>query len=221
MIDILLISPEITKGMKSIGSKCLLPLRKNLTVIEYQISQLQKIKPSKITINIGFDADKIQHILSRYKTINFLINKDYEHTNQSSNLLSYIHMYRPVSLLVINNGILLKNNPISKRILKGECKLFLLNKQKNNFDIGCSKMDHIEYLFYDMPQPWSEIVYLNKEAIDLLATCDQEQFKQLYLFETINFLLGKKIKFNKTCINKSQITKIHNIKDLNTAKIFI
>jgi hypothetical protein len=220
MIDILLISPEITKGMKSVGSKCLLPLRKNLTVIEYQISQLQKIKPSKITINIGFDADKIRKTLNRYKTINFLVNNNYEQTNQSSNLISYIKQNNPKSLLVINNGILIKNNIISKTYLAGSSKIFLLNKTKNNFDIGCSETENIEYLFYDMPQPWSEIVYLNEKTIDLLLNYDAKVFEQMYLFETINFLLQKNIYFEKIYIDKKNITKIQNLKDLHSAKIF-
>lgn len=221
MIDILLISPEITKGMKSIGSKCLLPLRKNLTVIEYQISQLQKIKPSKITINIGFDAEKIKKTLNRYKTINYLVNKNYQDTNQSDNLISYIKKNSPKSLLIINNGILIKNNIISKKYLSGECKIFLLNKFKNNFEIGCSETKKTEYLFYDMPEPWSEIFYLNEEAISLLAKYDSEIFSQMYLFETINFLLQKNVNFKKVYINKTHISKIQNLKDLQSAKNFI
>jgi NDP-sugar pyrophosphorylase family protein len=222
MIDILLISPEITKGMKSAGSKCLLPLRKNLTVIEYQISQLQKIKPSKITINIGFDAEKIKKTLSRYKTINYLVNKNYQKTNQSNNLISYIKKNAPKSLLVINNGILIKNNIISKKYLNNNNKIFLLNKFKHNFDIGCSETEKTEYLFYDMPQLWSEIFYLNEEAINILKNYDDYKlFDQMYLFETINFLLQQNISFDKIYINKKDITKIQSIKDLTQAKNFI
>ena len=51
MIDILIITPEITKGMKSVGSKCLLPLRKNLSIIEYQVMQAQKISRKCIYYN--------------------------------------------------------------------------------------------------------------------------------------------------------------------------
>lgn len=220
MIDILLISPEITKGMKSIGSKCLLPLRKNLTVIEYQVSQLQKIKPSKITINIGFDAEKIQKTLNRYKTLNFLVNNNYEDTNQSSNLISYIKQNNPKSLLVINNGILIKNNIISKTYLNGSSKIFILNKNKNNFEIGCSEAEKVEYLFYDMPQSWSEIFYLNERTIKLLQNYDAQLFNQMYLFEIINFLLQKNVHFDKIYIDKKNITKIQNLKDLQSAKIF-
>lgn len=221
MTDILLISPEITKGMKSVGSKCLLSLRKNLTLIEYQISQLQKIKPSKITINIGFDAEKILKTLYRYKTIEYMINNNYQNTNQGNNLLTYIKQYKPKNLLVFSSGLLIKNSIIEKHHLDDRCKVFVLNKAKNNFNIGCANMDKVEYLFYDMPESWSEIFYLNEEAIKILLNYDNPKFDQMYLFEIINFLLQKNMVFDKVYINKTNIMKIQNLKDLNNAKLFI
>jgi hypothetical protein len=223
MIDILLISPEITKGMKSIGPRCLLPLRKNLTVIEYQISQLQKIKPSRITLNIGFESEKILNTLHRYKTLNYLINDKYTITNQANNLISYIKQNKPSKLLVYSSGLLIKNNIILKHELfyNDSCKLFILNKSKHNFDIGCSNMKNPDYLFYDMPEPWAEICYLNKQAIEVLADCNESSLGQMYLFEAINLLLQQNILFDKIYVNKTNIMKIQNMKDLPTAKLFI
>lgn len=223
MIDILLISPEITKGMKSIGPRCLLPLRKNLTVIEYQISQLQKLKPSKITLNIGFESEKILNTLHRYKTIDYLINDKYSVTNQAINLISYIKKHKPSKLLVYSSGLLIKNNIILKHQLyqNNSCKLFILNKSKHNFDIGCSDMKNPDYLFYDMPEPWAEICYLNQQAIEVLSDCSESSVEQMYLFEAINLLLQKNISFDKIYINKTNIMKIQTMKDLPTAKLFI
>lgn len=220
MTNILLITPEITKGMKSIGHKCLLSLRKNLTIIEYQVSQLQKIKDSKLTINIGFNAKEIQDSLKKHKNIDYFINHSYEDTNQSNNLISYIKEHKPSSLLIINSGIIIKNNIISKTFLKGCCKAFFLNKPKTNFNIGCLEQDKLEYLFYDMPQVWAEIFYLNEQAIDFLYKSDSSLFDQMYLFETINFLLQYNIQFEKVILNKSNIIKIQNIKDLKSVKTF-
>jgi hypothetical protein len=222
MIDILIITPEITKGMKSVGSKCLLPLRKNLSVIEYQIAQAQKItKQSHITINIGFDSEKIISKLYRYRTIRYLVNHDYNNTNQAKNLLLYIDQYKPKNLLILSSGLLLKENTIEKTHLQAECKIFMLHKHKNNFSIGSSMSKNLEYLFFDMDEPWTEIVYLNEDAINILSTCDRNIFKQMYLFEVINFLLSKNIKFTKVYINKGSIMKINNYKDLDKAKVFI
>lgn len=223
MIDILLISPEITKGMKSIGPRCLLPLRKNLTVIEYQISQLQKIKPSKITLNIGFEHEKILNTLHRYKTISYLINDKYAITNQAINLISYIKKHKPSQLLVYSSGVLIKNNVVLKhQLLRNDsCKLFILNKRKHNFDIGCSDMVNPDYLFYDMPEPWAEICYLNQQSIEVLSDCSESSVEQMYLFEAINLLLQKNISFDKIYINKTNIMKIQTMKDLPAAKLFI
>jgi len=222
MIDILIITPEITKGMKSVGSKCLLPLRKNLSVIEYQICQAQKIcRQAHITINIGFDSEKIISKLYRYRSIKYLINSEYLNTNQANNLLLYINQYNPKNLLVFSSGILLKDYAVQKTDLKNECKIFMLNKEKQNFSIGSSSAKKLEYLFFDMEEPWSEIFYLNEEAINMLLQQDPTIFEQMYLFEVINFLLSKNIEFTKIYLNKSQIMKINNSKDINKAKIFV
>jgi len=222
MIDILIITPEITKGMKSVGSKCLLPLRKNLSVIEYQISQAQKItKQARITINIGFDSEKIISKLYRYRTIRYLVNNQYDNTNQAKNLLLYIDQYKPKNLLILSSGLLVKENTIEKIHLQAECKIFMLHKQKNNFPVGSSISKNLEYLFFDMDEPWTEIVYLNEDAVNILSSCDKNIFEQMYLFEVINFLLSKNIEFTKVYINKGNVMKINNYKDLNKAKVFI
>lgn len=222
MIDILIITPEITKGMKSVGSKCLLPLRKNLSVIEYQIAQAQKItKQSRITINIGFDSEKIISRLYRYRTIRYLVNNQYDNTNQANNLLLYLDEYKPKNLLILSSGLLIKENTIEKIHLQSECKIFMLHKHKNNFSIGSSVCKNLEYLFFDMDEPWTEIVYLNEDAINILSNCDKNIFQQMYLFEVINFLLSKNVKFTKVYLNKGSVMKINNYKDLNKAKIFI
>lgn len=221
MIDILLICPEITKGMKSIGSKCLLQLKKNMTVIDYQVIQLQKIKESKITINIGFDSEKIIGVLDKYKKINYTINNNYHNTNQGINLISYIKKYNPKNLLVFSSGILIKNNIIDKKTLNGKNKIFILNKTKQNFNLGCCNTENIEYIFYDMPEPWSEIVFLNMETIQFLSSYEEDYFDQMYLFEIINFLLKHNIEFDKIYLNKTDLMKIENTKDLQTAKLFI
>jgi NDP-sugar pyrophosphorylase family protein len=221
MIDILLICPEITKGMKSIGSKCLLQLKKNMTLVEYQIIQLQKIKSSRITINIGFDSEKIISILQKYKKINYTINSNYNNTNHGTNLISYIKKYSPKNLLVFSSGVLIKNDIIDKKFLTDKNKIFVLNKTKQNFNLGCCNTENIEYIFYDMPEPWSEIVFLNTEAIELLLSYNEDYFNQMYLFEIINFLLKHNIEFDKIYLNKTDLMKIENIKDLQTAKLFI
>lgn len=224
MTDILIISPEITKGMKSVGSKCLLPLKGNLSVIEYQIKNIQQIYKysNKITLNIGFDAENIKKKLYRYKNVRYLINKEFEITNQGQNLISYIHEYKPKNLFVLSSGVLLKSDAFDiKQIDHKECSILMLNKKKDNFNIGASGSPSLQYLFFDMEEAWSECFYLNEKAIKLLSKHSKSVFQQMYLFEIINFLLDNNIQFNKLYINKNKIMKIANIKDLTKARVFV
>jgi CTP:phosphocholine cytidylyltransferase-like protein len=221
MTDILIICPEITKGMKSSGSRALLPLKNKLTLIEHQIKQLRRLRPSDITINVGFEAEKIQQKLQRYKSVRYLLNKEYKTTNQAKNLIEYIHVHNPKDLLIISSGVVIKNNFIYKKHLTGHSKVFVLPGTKNNFDIGCSPDKELKYLFYGMMESWTEIFYLNSLAIDKLKRKNKFLFDQMYLFEIINLLTEDSVVFDKIYTKKTDIMKIQNIKDLKTAKKFI
>jgi hypothetical protein len=51
-LNALIIAAEVTKGMKSMGSKSLLKLKNSIFVIEYQINELRKhYKDIDITIS--------------------------------------------------------------------------------------------------------------------------------------------------------------------------
>ena len=79
MIEAIILVPEITKGMKSIGSKSLLKIRKSKHIIDYQIEQISSIsKKIKVNIATGFDNEKIKKILQdKYPNINVIYNDKY------------------------------------------------------------------------------------------------------------------------------------------------
>lgn len=224
MTDALIIISEITKGMKSVGSKALLKVN-NLSIIEHQINQIKNINKNLI-INIvtGFEHEKINKLLEKkYKNINIIYNDKYQETNQASNLLLFLQKKLDIdSLLVINGGILLKNSSITYETLSGKSKIYLLDKPKNNFTIGCNPIGDIEYLFYDLPSVWSECLYLNSESINYLKDLTEYiNIDQMYLFELINNLISNNIYFDKVFIKKNHILKINSIKDLTKMRNFI
>ena len=66
---IILVS-EITRGMKSIGSKSLLPISKELTAIDHQIKYIKKHNnPNQIILCAGFDYAKICNHTKKYNNI--------------------------------------------------------------------------------------------------------------------------------------------------------
>lgn len=223
MVDILLLIPEITKGMKSLGSKSLLKIKNSTTVLEYQISQLRKHNPkSTIFIGTGFESDKIKKHFGHYNKIEFIDNPVYIKTNQSKLIESFVASYTSENLLVISNGILFKNDPFSVRDAESS-KIFLIDKPKNHFNIGCNSTEKIHYLFYDLPSVWSECVLFDKPALRSIRQLSLKTYiDQMYLFELINLLLDNPdLHFEKQIISKKDIMKINSIKDITSAKLFI
>ena len=93
MLDILLLVPEITKGMKSLGSKALLGIKNSTMVLDYQIQQLKKLdQNANIFIGTGFESDKIRKAVSKYNKVNVL------HFNYSS--FNYFHHFQNAQLKV-------------------------------------------------------------------------------------------------------------------------
>lgn len=223
MLDTLIIVPEITKGMKSIGSKALLKIKDSLSILEYQIQQLKKThKKNNIHIITGFESEKIKKTLIKYK-VNIIYNEEYLFTNQSKSLELFINNYNSDNLLIISSGILFRNNPFDLTSLESS-KIFLIDKPKNNFNIGCcnNESSSVNYLFYDLPVAWSECTLLNRDAIIAVKHLYQTQnISQMYLFEIINNLISNNIPFIKNYIPKKDIMKINTQKDLNKAKLFV
>lgn len=223
MLDALIIVPEITKGMKSIGSKALLKIKESVSILEYQIFQLKK-HHKKINIHIiaGFEIEKIKKTLSKSR-VNIIYEEDYLDTSQSKCLKLFLREYDSKNLFIISNGVLFKNNPFDLAEL-GESKVFLLDKPKANFNIGCCDVgtNEVKYLFYDLPLAWSECLYLNDEAIKLFRKIAQNSImNNMYLFEVVNTMIANNIHFAKYYITKKNIMKINTIQDLSRAKVFI
>lgn len=223
-LNALIICPEITKGMKSIGSKSLLPIKNNKCVLDYQITCLKNIDPNiRIAIATGFESDKIEFLSKQYKNIDCIYNIDYKTTNQASSLRKYLEKYQNINnLLILCSGVIFKNKCIKRSMLDMSSKIFLLNKQKENFTLGCSTNNTIEYLFYGLPETWSECVYLNEDSISWLNLfIKKNSIDQMYIFEILNEILNNKIYFSKQLIDKKDIIKITNQKDIKKAKVFI
>lgn len=223
-INALIIVPEITKGMKSIGSKALLEIKKQKCVLDYQIESIRSIDHNiKITVATGFESEKISKILERYKNIDYVYNAKYQSTNQAESLRLYLENKPDVTnLLVISSGVIFKHKSILKSMLKGDSKIFVLNKQKENFTLGCADQTFLEYIFYDLPKPWSECLYLNRHIITWLRTFILENsIQQMYLFEIINEILNHSLSVTKQDIDKKDIMKITNQKDILKAKLFV
>jgi choline kinase len=228
MIHGLILVPEITKGMKSLGSKALLQIKKKISVLEYQIDSILDIdKNIKITICSGFEHEKISFLLNdKYSdNINYVYNPEYKNTNQGYSIkLFFDTVYKKSdSVLILNNGIILKKKCLNKSMLGNESKIFILNKKKEEFKLGCSSSKKLDYIFYDLPESWSECIYLNKISIEVLQKIiEHSSINQMYLFEIINQVISNNnITIEKEYIDKKMIMKVNTPKDILKARYYI
>lgn len=220
-IEALIIAAEVTKGMKSTGSKSLLKIKQSLVVIEYQINELRKLyKNIKITIATGFESEKMKKLLEK-NNVNFLYNSEYESTNQAKSILDFISIAIPERLFIINGGVLFKEIQNSKNITN-KSQIFVLDKPKPDFTIGCQDETGLSYLFYDLPQKWCEFVILRYDDMLLLKKITENiNTNQLYTFEILNILSDNGCKFEKTIVEKKSVMKILNIRDIQRARSFV
>ena len=219
----LLIIPEITKGMKSVGSKSLLKLNSKLTVLDYQIKSIKSInRRNKIFLATGFQNNKIIKSIESYRNVDVIYEKNFTKYNESRHIINYIrHMRGLDDLFIINSGIIFRNDCF-KNIKKNESKIFFLDKPKDNFSIGCSA-DDTNYLFYDLPKKWSECIFLKKEDLEKIYKLNTIQnIYHYFLFETINYINGEEQNTIKPIgISSRNIMKITGMSDIPKAKRFI
>lgn len=217
----LILMPEITKGMKSIGSKALLKLNTKLTILEYQIKSIKSInRRNKVFLATGFQNNKIVKLVQNYKNVHIVYEKDYLKYNDTQHIINYIkHIKAFEDVFIINNGVLFRNDCF-KSIKKNESKIFLLDKPKDNFNIGCSNSDYV-YLFYDLPTKWSECVFLKKEALQQIFTLHQNKnIGHYFLFETLNHI-SETNRIKPVTTSYRNIMKLNSMSDLAKAKRFI
>jgi hypothetical protein len=59
------------------------------------------------------------------------------------------------------------------------------------------------------------------ESLNLIKSIDKQKISQMYLFEIINLLIERKLKFDIITTDKKNFMKINNVKDIPRAKVFI
>lgn len=215
--------PEITKGMKSIGSKALLPINSKNTILDYQIKSIKIMnRQNKIYLSTGFQHNKVKKIADKYKNVHSIYESNYENCNESKNIINYIknNIDNLNSLFIIKNGVLFKNRCFGSIREKDKSKIFLLDKDKDNFNIGCHSKDS-KYLFYELQQKWCECAFLIKSDLQKISTMnEQKQIDNYFLFEIINFLQESSDIEHHT-ISYRNIMKVNSTNDIKKAKRFV
>jgi len=210
MIDVVLLCSGIAKGMKSYGPRSIVPIGKtNKPFILHQIASIKKQKPrANIYIVVGFNSKKIKTIIEdEYDNVNFISHENYEKENNGGALLE--------ALKVINNKCFIFDDGVYCSSLYNSKQSYIpiLNKFNKKFNIGSISQDNnVINLFYDLPNNWAEFFFLTKEDLLKIKNIVDDKMRNMFLFEVLNYLIDKDIKFLHSEIENKKVDKIINHK---------
>lgn len=214
MIDVVLLSSGITKGMKSYGPKSIVPIGKSKTplVIE-QINILKKNRNiDHIYIVVGFESKKIISLAQRCNSskVHFIFNDNYENTNSGGALLKILDKLNKTTI-IFEDGIISYNIP-----KYNYSYLPILKKYNKGYGIGSIIDEKVKYLCYDLENNWAEFVCFGNKDIDYIKSIINNELitkiNSMFLFEIINLLIDNYVEFHAEFTNQKTIKKIINHK---------
>ena len=99
--------------------KCLIEVS-GTTILERQISILLKYKIEKILIVIGYKAENIKKEIKNIEKVEFIINKDYNHTDNIYSLYLTSNLIKGHEFILINGDAVFDEEIINKLVNKRE-----------------------------------------------------------------------------------------------------
>jgi len=190
-----IIIPTAGEGcrMKAYGTKSLIKIKDNLTILEYQIQLVRKRFGPYITIIVvsGFESDKI--VTHSPESIIHVENERYSETSVVHSIGLGLKATITNRALIIY-GDLIFNYDTLLQPLDVKSLLFIdtSNTMTEN-EVGCIITDgRVENLMYDLPNKWAQIIYLTGKELKLCRqySCNPTYEKWLG-FELLNLLITK------------------------------
>src|SRR5208283_767415 len=206
--------------MKAYGTKSLIKIKDDLTILEYQVQLIRKCFGTHVTIIVisGFESDKI--VGHSPEKIIHIENERYSDTSVIHSIGLGLKATITNRVLIIY-GDLLFNAVTLTQPLENKSLLFIdtSNTMTEN-EVGCIITDNrIENLMYDLPNKWAQIVYLTGKELKLMTQYAYNPLYEKWLcFELINLLISKGGRFFKAAPPNIAANDIDCSKDITIAQ---
>ena len=221
-IGIILLSAGMSNRMKSKGSRSLIEINEEETLVNYQIRILERnftnIQKQIILVG-GHDADKVFNRVS--DKIIKVENELFETTNmvRSLNIALRVCLYDRIFIIP---GDLVFNSQIFEQEFADKSIVLLEKTDKVNEDtIGCTinQKGKLELLMYNLQNTWQGITYLTgKELSFARHYCSKPTNKNKNLMECVNYIVSKGGNIYPSINNKNKSLDIDTYKDIIEAK---
>lgn len=225
-ISVILLCTLPDTGIKSLGSKSLIPIHKK-PIIQHQIDTINSIcNNHEIIVSLSFDANRVhKNIKNLYQNIKIVKNIQSDNINFGGALVDAMRYAKYDNVLVINYGCmytsniikqLLNNNPNNDNIVGVSSSKYL-----DNINISCYIEDnHITNIFFNLSNiKYCDMFYLNKSTKELiLSKFSIGNSINKFTFEIINSIIESGSRFKAIFLPDKDYTFVSNPKTLNRCK---
>lgn len=220
-ITVIIPAAGIGRRMKSHGSKSLIQLATQETLLDRQITVIRKQYPkAEIIVVVGFQADKIIKDLIGKPDIKVVENELYEETNVVRSIGMALRVASNSNILIIYGDIIF--NPATLIGLPLHHSATIVDN-KNNFEpdvVGVNIIDgYVGCFSYGLRTKWAQIVYLTGKELSIFKTiaCNKDK-RKLNTFEILNKVIELDGKIKAIEPQDMKIIEINSTQDKEKAK---
>lgn len=193
-ISFIITCPYYDNGIKSLGSKCLLSIKRK-KIIEKQCYAIEKfcknIEHEVILVN-SIEHNKTQKFIERKLPKVKYVYANYENINYAGSFIKGLQLAKYSNTINIECGLVISQKSISDlKINDTDISVGCItekHKQNTDIDLGCTiDNDNIKNIFFGLENKYIGISYINDAVKSfVLDNCEFDNNKNKFLFEIIN-----------------------------------
>lgn len=174
------------------------------TVLENQCNTIRHFDTnSKVSITVGFQADKI--IRTRPAETSIIENRLYEEENTAEEIRLLLNSINPYRLLLVDNAVIFEHHDLIEICQTSSIITYISD---NDEDVGVySEDDKVINFSFGLKNKWTGLVYLEGRTLDIFKKIITRETTKLMLHELLNILIDRKGELNVIDGSKSKIVR--------------
>lgn len=210
-VSVLILNAIPDKKIKSIGNKCLLPIKNDRILLEYHLDILNKIFVKPEILIVDSNLVKIKTYIKKHNISIKQVSHDVDHqTNIGESIICGLHSISNPNCFIMNSSHILKQTIVTKLRLTPSESCLPFSKDTGDVGLIQNENDEVVNCYYGLPNKIYDLLYLNEPAIDTIKAMDK--VSKLFLFEIINRCIEQELVFGSTEISAKDITIMNNLK---------
>jgi len=217
-LDIIIPAAGLGKRMKSYGTKSLIKVYKEKTILDLQLEKINKIFPkANIILITGFKSDELME--NSPDNIVKIENESYHSTNVARSI--GIGLRASKNNVLVIYGDLVFNNQCLECIRFNHSGIVASKNLMKKNEVGCTVNNKlaVENMMYDLEVKWGQISFFKGYELKLLKKiCWNPNNYNLFGFEVINNIINYGGSMNVFNDKDAKVIDIDSYKDIELVK---